>query len=231
MQMSSPLLAQIRQRSYWRVVIHPGDFRADRIPLDALSPLLEHCAFRSRIWELPPLPANEGFARGEDWIESAARREAPRDYWRFYQSGQFLYYGSLGEDRGTEPAHVAESPRCTGQDLDVARTILRFAGVFALASNLALARDFRVGGQLHVGIDLYGLRGRRLVSEDPRGRPFREHRAEFDDFSHRLDTTAIELVATAHQQALRALERLFAQFGWHPAPGLLAEIQDEYWRR
>src|SRR5262245_20730280 len=92
-----PLLDQIYQRGYWRVVIHPGRFAQERIAVPWLYPLLVECSVLLRCWDFPQTALAEPRTQ-IDWIECDSDYGLYLEYWRFYQSGQFVDVHGMTED-------------------------------------------------------------------------------------------------------------------------------------
>src|SRR5574338_1054048 len=91
-------LSKIRTRGYWEVVLHPGNFVANRVSkLSELWKAAEDLSVRFRGWDFPHID-RDGPTLGTDWIESAIDWSNYVELWRFYQTGQFVYFGGLRTD-------------------------------------------------------------------------------------------------------------------------------------
>ena len=234
---TSPLLGKIRERGYWRVVIRPGRFEQSRIPnISSLYPLLQERVVRLRGWYFPHLEEDGRYRTGLDWIEEASEYTYHLEYWRFYQSGQFVDYAGLFEDWGMLDEYFDLQPvpdgHQVGQRLAITNTVYRFTEIFEFAARLALTDAYRGDERIHLAVLLRGLRNRRLFEDEPRFSWRRNDRpATIEEFPYVVDLASVELIANAHQLALQAAEQLFHRFQWQPAPGVLQTIQDELLRR
>ena len=230
-QASNPVLTRIRERGFWRVVLHPADFVQDRIGLSELYPLLQASAVRGRSWEFPLVGNSDLVAIGLDWIGQSLWGSPPLEYWRFYQSGQFVFYSGMREDWRDEYFRPRSESWQPGQELDIAYTVLRYTESFELAARLAASPAFREVGQMHIEVDLRGLAGRQLVMDDPLRDLIQVYRTSLNDFPNVVDIATIELLATARKQALVAAGELFSRFRWQPATQILQSIQEDLWKR
>src|ERR671919_1952560 len=91
--------AKIQTRGYWRVVIRPANFQQVRVKnvLD-LKRILESSAVHFRGWDFPHVDYESDPEIGEDWVSQGIDWEMYVEYWRFYQSGQFLHLDGFKED-------------------------------------------------------------------------------------------------------------------------------------
>ena len=93
-----------------------------------------------RGWPYPH--ANEDrIKNGDDWIECECNSHEIREYWRFYQSGQFVHYFSVLEDYVPEAAKIAQalgwrpSEKVSGY-LEILSTLFRVTEIYEFASRL-----------------------------------------------------------------------------------------------
>src|SRR5437764_1712195 len=93
------LLAKIRKCGYWRIVIRPGRFeQAGIADIATLYPLLRERAVRLRGWDFPQVAVKQAYRIGLDGIDLESEWEHYLEYWRFYQSGQFVDFLAMSED-------------------------------------------------------------------------------------------------------------------------------------
>jgi hypothetical protein len=230
-----PVLNRIRERGYWRVVIRPGSFERERIPFPTLYPLLAERVVRLRDWDFPQLEPYGEHERGLDWIAHGSERYGLYlEYWRFYQSGQFVDFEGMAEDwRDTSVLGPAPTDWEPGRYLGVLDTLYHFTEIFEFASRLALADAFSGDARVHVEILLSGLRGRELYSDNWPRTPIRVSGspAHIEELPYAADLPRDELVADASRLALQQAEELFRRFQWEPTPGVLQRAQDEFLRK
>src|SRR5438477_12026082 len=84
---------------HWRVNMRPLPFEPERIPsLSAGFELIQSTKLSLRGWDYPHLshkPHQRG--TGKSWIAAWSDFMNHVEYWRFYQSGQFLHLAAVRE--------------------------------------------------------------------------------------------------------------------------------------
>ena len=92
------ILSEIRKTAYWRVLIRPTEFQQDRIAsLSACLDTIEKAKVSLRGWDYPHTERNQ-IVRGQEFIEHQVNFMGHAEYWRLYQSGQFVNYFSSREE-------------------------------------------------------------------------------------------------------------------------------------
>ncbi len=103
-------LDKIHSTGYWRVHIRPTQFETTRVEsLARCHEILGDSSVRLRGWDYPHLGHRE-LANGEDWVESGADFRGHVEYWRFYQSGQFVHHFAFEEDYELDPDSLPLNP-------------------------------------------------------------------------------------------------------------------------
>ena len=229
-KLAIPVLQRIRERGYWRVVIRPGSFERERIPFSALYPLLAERVVRFRGWEFPQLEPYGEFDPGQDWIAHGSERYGKYlEYWRFYQSGQFVDFEAIAEDWHDQslpgPVPTDGAP---GRLLPIFETVYHLTEIFEFAARLALTDAYGADDQIRVEILLRGLLGRQLYVDKP-GRYLRLtfKPAVLDELPYAVDLPRDEIVGEPRKLALQAAEQIFYRFQWQPTPGVLERMQEE----
>ena len=94
-----PLPVPVLERSHWRVNFRPGEYQPELIPtLSQCFEIMQQTKVRLRGWDYPHLSSRAAErATGLNWIASWALFMGHNEYWRFYQSGQFLHLFSVTE--------------------------------------------------------------------------------------------------------------------------------------
>src|SRR5258708_1854131 len=89
-------LETIKSRGHMIVVLRPTQFVTDRVPniLD-LQRILTNAAVSLRGWNFPHVGQPSVMT---DFIEDSVEFADIREYWRFYQSGQFVHCWGLRSD-------------------------------------------------------------------------------------------------------------------------------------
>src|SRR5216117_1721135 len=157
---------KIRSRGYWRVVIRPSGFIAERARLRDLEQIARDSVVQLRGWDYPHFP-KEGVTRGNDFIEALTDVEwlSHIELWRLYQSGQFVHLFAMREDwvEGTSLPGLGNVKR--GTLLSYESTLYTITEIFLFAGRLA--QRMALGPDVVVEYGLYNLQNRRLETFNP----------------------------------------------------------------
>ena len=157
---------KIRSRGYWRVVIRPSGFIAERARLRDLEQIARDSVIQLRGWDYPHFP-KEGVTRGNDFIEALTDVEwlSHIELWRLYQSGQFVHLFAMREDwvEGTPMAGLGNVK--PGTLLSYESTLYTITEIFLFAARLA--QRMALGPEVIVEYSLVDLLNRRLETFNP----------------------------------------------------------------
>lgn len=221
-------LSRIISRGYWRVLIHPSEFRQDRIGnLLECQNLIENCRVFLRGWDYPHF---DRIVSGHDNVWSETDWEIYREYWRFYRSGQFVHYFGCVEDwwKGSTLDAELGTRYAPGEVLESILVLYHLTEIYEFASRLA--QKGVLGEQVSLAIELRGMQGRRLICLS---KPFF---SSFDQYISREETLNLEatlvvqdLIARAAEHALEQSLRVFELFNWREArlPENVANLRDD----
>jgi len=89
----------VLEHPHWRVNFRPAEYREDMISsLGKCFEIIEKTKLRLRGWDYPHLSGREAErGQGTNWVYSWSDFLGSYEYWRFYQSGQFLHLFSIRE--------------------------------------------------------------------------------------------------------------------------------------
>ena len=227
----SELLEKIRSRGYWKVIIRPATFVENRIGDFAhLHPILQktYVQIPNWRWEFPHLDNRAPLHKNEDWIGQESEWEQYLEYWRFYQSGQFLSVKGFYEDwRDNSNRCPPPSGWEPGHSLEVEDTLLHFNEIFEFATRLTFteAGDAR----MLLEISAHNIEGRGLKLDMRRmGSSYlRSLKASVNESPYKINLANTELVANPGELALKPAVELFQRFGWNPGVNVLRDIRDE----
>ena len=89
------LIKEIKSQAYWRVEIRSAEYQAKRLPTRAgMQDLLSKATVSLRGWPYPYYRAEETTYNGK-WLEGKVDWERYREYWRLYESGQWIHYSKV----------------------------------------------------------------------------------------------------------------------------------------
>jgi hypothetical protein len=211
-----PLLEKIHSRGYWRVLIRPSRHEENRIPsLSKCWRVLEDSVVQLRGWDYPHVHGEHRINR-QHWIESSVDWEYGHiEYWRFYQSAQFIHHFAMRED------YEAASKDLRG--LDFINTVYTFTEIFEFAARLA-AKEL-LSPSAVISVELHGCDGRQVISWD-RGRYLRNHVSAEPAIRVSRVASDSALLAESPHFAIEASMFVFERFNWMDAPtGMLEEEQ------
>jgi len=211
----------VRDMPHWRVNFRPEEFKPESVPgIQGLFELIERTAVSFRGWNYPHISSRpaERLA-GTDYVASWADFMGHVEYWRLYQSGQFLHLFSVPEvanqDWRNKYAHL-EAPGI----FSIKNFLFTMTEIFEFAARLAQHRLY--SGKVAIRIDLKQIRGFALVTDFDRmltGRYEAREEAlgkvwEFESEDLMLDRAVI---------AIDAVIWFFERFGWRNPPRAVLE--------
>lgn len=226
------LLAEIKSRGYWRVEMHSTEYKDKRLPTRrAMQEILSSATVSLRGWPYPYYRAEDITYNGK-WLEGQVSWEYYKEYWRLYESGQWLHYiGIRGAWIPREELFKGLSPLPTqhpgyvhirGHVLFTLTEIFRFAvglaqgGVFDPTAFLSI--------QLHNTHDY-------MLFEDFERPWFLVHQyvnTSNKPIEQQRSVSVGQLSGVADQLALETSIKVFEVFGWIPgeaAERMLVEDQ------
>lgn len=221
----SALLEKIKSRGYWRILIRPDRFIEKRVKdVAELKDILQKTSVHLRLWDFPHVSAMNGHIVDQDWIGQEFEWEYHIEIWRFYQSGQFIYYGALVTDWSNHGYSAIENSAKRLMILNMTDVVYRFVEVFEFAARLALSE---AGDEnVRIEITLGGLEGRDVWIESDNGMPVPVSRLSPSvDFHYNHDFPRAELIASSQELALDTSVKFFRHLGWNPNLEILREIQ------
>jgi len=212
--MTDGILDRIKSRGYWRVIIRPLQFGEKRIrSLGECEKLIVECKISLRGWDYPHI-SKDGIVSGLDWVQSTTDWQSYKEFWRMYQSGQFIHFFGCREDWWRESSLSSEEVRRfePGSVLEALMTLFSVTEIYEFASRLAEKVLFDKGLQLT--IELHGMRNRRLMFLDPRRSLFDEYICVVNDLPHTQTMSTEEILGKGHDLALDHTVWIFERFNW-----------------
>lgn len=224
--MTDELVAEIRSRGHYDIVVRPAAFVIDRIPYEELWPIIQKCSVSLRGWDFPHAGTEDTLQHFDDSIRQRVDWQYYREMWRLYQSGQFAYVGGIHEDWAERserwrPPDPPEGARglLGGQDL-----VARFTEVYEFAARLAATP---AGDDLmHIEVALRNLAGRQLYMEDPARHLTQTYRTDTAEFAAAETVDRAELLAEPQILARSAVRKLLLRFHFNAHETVLEQLQD-----
>ncbi len=218
-------IENIKEKGYWRINFQPVTEVALE-PLSKCRELVEQSSLSLTGWDYPHIPSRNDDSTGIDigndyyqgWIEWLEYGHV--EFWRMYQSSQFINYFGLVEDWNPMLYRsLWESEDRQGQSgefLGVTRATYFLTQVFQFLA--ALARNGAYEQGVDVDISLNNTSGRRLIVDHFSRIGFSVPKTT-DAESIVIPTqhyTNANLIESPNDLALKNITYVFERFGWSP---------------
>lgn len=197
---------------HWRVNFRPAHFNPGSIQSDRdLFELVERNAVSFRGWNYPHVSSrlNERSAT-EKYVASWANFMGHVEYWRLFQSGQFLHLFSVPEVANkawrNKYSHI-DAPGI----FSVRNVIFTMTEIFEFAARLSAQRMY--AGGLSIKIEVKHVRGFVLVSDFDR-LLHGEYAAHADSVARDVQSDSEDMILDNSRIAADSAVWFFNQFGW-----------------
>lgn len=240
MKNSPELPVPVLDFPHWRVNIRPGVYDPRAIPsLRECLRIVEKNAVSLRGWNYPHIShRTDEQARGNSWVGSWADFGGHYEYWRFYQSAQFVHLFAVRES--TEPnwrqklqremeSHLSYRTDINWDEvpgfIDIINTLYCVSEIVEFAARLAQSGVYTDG--IEVTIELHCVEG--FVLAAPWQRSWSNYYAASEETVGRTwELVVRDLLADSVQVTLDILVWLFERFGWMDPPHevLRQDIED-----
>jgi hypothetical protein len=229
---------------HWRVNIRPGSYEPNLIPtLKDCYDVIEQAKVRLRGWDYPHLSHRQNErAQGTNWVACWSDSQGQFEYWRFYQSAQFLHLFSVRE--ATEPAwreqlgrearshfsHLTEIdwsqvPGC----ISFVNTLYRITEIFEFAARLAQRGVYE--GLVSIRIDIKKIKGFVLMAGFDRIWTD-YYAASEEELGKTWQIASTDLISASAEHSLAATSWFLERFGWlEPSIDVLRKDQGKFLKR
>ncbi len=222
--MSNEVLDKIKSRGHWEVIIRPTVFSKERLSSFAeAEQQLRACQVTFRGWYFPHM---RDVRRGLDFIEESVSFQAIHETWRFYQSGQLVFYRGLTEDWSEEAGYTpAYQP---GAALSILSALYAVSEIFEFATRLAQRGVLTPEGLIK--INLVGTSGRTLVFWGSDRILFREYTCREEALPRSWTLPAERLMTEGRDLAFQHFLWLMERFGFDASPEVFRADQEKFFR-
>lgn len=226
--MKSDLLDVIRSVGHWRINVQPVVPISELLLLGKCREAVEKAHVSMRGWDFPHINYRNddegGYEMGENFCENWTNWSGFNEFWRMYQSSQFLTYVSLRED--TNPMGGSESYKGS---LNVTGAIYQFTEVTEFCHRLYVQDFYKEGARLK--ISLRNSKGRRLSVGQNRMPFFPDRTTSVEKIDLEVTMSSSDLDENNRAIAIGLCVRLFDHFGWNPDPTQLQADQEGFYRQ
>lgn len=226
---------------HWRVNLRPEIHEAELIPSIAdCYATIEKTRLRLGGWEFPYLsPHRNQRQQGANWIASGVNLDIHLEYWRLYQSGQFLHLSAVREcidslwRKELEDAMKQSLSHITTFDwsqvtgyMDIQNLNRTISEIFEFAARLSQHGICK--GTVTVEVELKNSRGLLLAARP--GRLWNiDCLATEENLGHAWDVRGDALVASGAEHAMEATRWFLERFGWvNPNMDSLKKDQERF---
>jgi len=205
----------IKQGPHMRVVIKPRLYIKEHIKtLKECWNIMEISRVSLKGWDYPHVD-RENRAYGNDWIASWCEVEGYQEYWRLYQSAQFVQLRTFIEDAHPEyfhkgAIHFPEGFSPNGY-LDFIRTLFTITELFEFTSRLA--QKGILGKSVLLTIQMVNIQNRILCTMDPMRIWTGFNVSTENTLTKELTISTEILVRKSEEKALEVTIGFFERFG------------------
>jgi hypothetical protein len=220
----SDILKKIKTRGYWEVIIRPNIFVKDKIKAPAkCKEIVRDLKVTLRGWDYPHYDFQNPPQTGVNYIEQSFEWSFFLEFWRYYQSGQFIHYFGMMEDWQDQAEggkiHLPYTPA-----LSILSALYRITEIYLFASRLAV-KGF-LGDDCKLSITLHGTEGRKLVMLPPSRILFRDYISHIDSIPSEFVWSKDDLIGRPAELSLEHTVYFFHRFNWdNPPISVLKEDQ------
>lgn len=223
------LIKEIKSQGYWRVEIRSAEYQAKRLTTCAgMQALLSSATVSLRGWPYPYYQAEETAYNGQ-WLEGKVAWSNYREYWRLYESGQWIHYLKVPEAgvareelfKGLTPLppQHAGYVHVRGDILFTLTEIFRFA--------VGLAQGGVLDPTAFLSVQLHNTKDYMLFESFNRFFPH-EYVNKWDaPITCEQSLPAGELSAIVDKIALDMAVKVFSVFGWVPAEAAIRNLVED----
>ncbi|MFA6270717.1 MAG: hypothetical protein WC657_05955 [Candidatus Paceibacterota bacterium] len=220
------VLTTIKTKGYWRISFEPLVYNEQKISLSQCKELVMKNSVQLRGWDYPHIPQRQGDDTAlepgnnywQGWLDWQDNKN--KEFWRMYQSTQFIHYLGLREDwlddYAIKSLWAQEDQRFNpGDALGVVGTTCQITEIFEFLSRLIADGLYDEG--VKVSISLNNTQNRMLIVDRFQRVGFsapRKTSSEIIDFSKSYSKE--EIVSDSSGKSLDAIVHIFERFGWSP---------------
>ena len=222
------ILEKIRSRGHWRVCIRPVEFDEKHVEnISNLLPIVTAASVQLRGWDFPHIDQRNPPELGSDWVQQHIDWHRHIEFWRIYQSGQFIYYGAYRIDWSKDATGWDQQPLFPppeGLLMSVEDIVCCIAEFFEFAVALSLSEAG--SPKLELSVTALHLDGRELRSSSPEQLWIWDGpRATLPKFELKEVFDRQDLVSNTRSLGLQWAKELFRRFSWDPSDDLLEAIR------
>jgi len=231
----SELIEKIKSKGYWRISFEPKSAETKLQLKDCLD-IVDKNSIHLRGWDYPHIPRRTGddtaIETGENykqaWLDWNEMHH--KEFWRMYQSGQFIHYLALKEDWiqdlvqnnmwEREAKQIAE-----GGGLGITSTVYLLTEVYQFLSKLVSDGLYEKG--IDISVSLNNTKNRGLFVDNFNRIPLSyQRKTNAPAIKYEQSYTKQEILTDPKELAFKAIVYIFERFSWDP-PNVEVIKQDQ----
>jgi len=223
------VLDEIKKGPYWQFRFFPNkvdDSDKDVIQsLNDLKKLIETSQVRLRYWYFPHIN-HERFLPKENYFEIETIFDETKEFWRFYQSGQFIMFANVYEDALVKQKRMPYWPPFGSNNpkgyVEFLITIYHITE-FYLFTKRILDKVPQIQ-ELNIELSINNIEGYELFSGEFKRELFSSYTSSSQVIRIPLKTLKREALISSYSKiALEDVKYIFERFNWLEQPTLIFE--------
>ncbi|MCK4643363.1 hypothetical protein KAU32_06975 [bacterium] len=232
---NNKLVNVIKGNPYWRVIIRPLKYNADLLSFNRAKKIIIDSAINLRGWQYPAFHEHE-IINKENYIEGKINWSSFNEYWRFYQSGQFIHLFNLQENlrlknEGKVPSFLSPTPKEEPLSyISIISTIYLFVEIFEFAIRITEEDIYNSG--VYMSVQLNKCDKMRLFSYESSRIFFKSYMCESEKINIEISLGKNIILTEGREICLEKVQRFFEYFQWGNFPeDLIREEQKKLLER
>ena len=222
------LLEKIHSKGYWRIVIRPTIFDKERIPtLTKCREIIDDAVVRLRGWDYPYFD-NSQIINNVDSIAIGVEFMHHIEFWKFFQSSQFVHHFACYEDHLEKPKFPSYKMDTTsGKYLSILSTLYSITEIFQFISRL-ISKEILIP-KVEVTIGLYDMKDRQLFFGEQSRYLRKAYISNIPEIIFNKTYISEQVLTSAAELAMEATIWVFERFNWlHYSKVIFPEEQKKF---
>jgi len=226
--MRHDLLDKIHSKGYWRVLIRPTQYKKERIPsLDDCIRMMQEATLSLGGWNYPHSDFNN-LRNGQNYIESTTEFLHYNEFWRLYQSGQFINHFSMVEDWQQDVSTIFGNKikPLDFKGLEINSIIYKLTEIIEFTSRLAIKEVF--GDAIEINIELFDTEYRKLFFWNSSRFLSQNHICNNPKISIKRTYSINQIIGNSTEIAMNLALYIFEKFNFNTSPEVFKNDQKTF---